>query len=340
MDCYCHKLNLCLDSAFETTGVSALLQKVRTVVNHFRRSPKATLKLLEAQRSLKPEVEAVHIISDSKTRWASTYYMLQRFLRLRPALQQLLPLKTLDVVLLIKDWECIAEVIKILDPVAEAITTLEGDKYPTLTFVVEIVQLLTQHPQKFKYIEPRAEEFGEARLSDLSRRCNLEDMPEAVYLATILDPNLKNYTVPTGKKKDTWALLEAQYKRLATNLSAQVEQKESIEESDDTTSLAKLRKQMVNKTPVQSEIKRYKAVDTPSMPALEWWKVNQIHFPVLYHLARKYLAIPASSAPVERLFSTAGNVITKNRQRLKPETARALFCCIKIRSCRYSDYSK
>ena len=36
-------------------------------------------------------------------------------------------------------------------------------------------------------------------------------------------------------------------------------------------------------------------------------------------LARRYLCIPATSAPSERTFSTAGNVVTQKRTRLSPD---------------------
>jgi hypothetical protein len=36
---------------------------------------------------------------------------------------------------------------------------------------------------------------------------------------------------------------------------------------------------------------------------LMWWKVHAVRFPYLSRLARRYLAMPATSASVERLFS-------------------------------------
>ena len=38
---------------------------------------------------------------------------------------------------------------------------------------------------------------------------------------------------------------------------------------------------------------------------LAWWKMYDGQFPPIAKLARKYLAIPASSAPSERVFSRA-----------------------------------
>jgi hypothetical protein len=57
---------------------------------------------------------------------------------------------------------------------------------------------------------------------------------------------------------------------------------------------------------------------------LEWWRANNNKFPVLASLAQKYLAIPATSAPSERVFSVAGLTIAKDRARLDPANANEL----------------
>ena len=58
---------------------------------------------------------------------------------------------------------------------------------------------------------------------------------------------------------------------------------------------------------------------------LDWWKTNSVHFPALSKVARMILAIPATSAPSERLFSHAGLTITKDRARLPPDVASDLI---------------
>ncbi|CAB5131700.1 unnamed protein product [Rhizophagus irregularis] len=62
---------------------------------------------------------------------------------------------------------------------------------------------------------------------------------------------------------------------------------------------------------------------------LTWWKTNKTRFPVLSKLARKYLAIPATSTPSERLFSEAGNVMTIKRTQLAPNMLENLVFCKK-----------
>jgi hypothetical protein len=49
-------------------------------------------------------------------------------------------------------------------------------------------------------------------------------------------------------------------------------------------------------------------------------------FPIITQMARDYLAIPATSAPSERVFSAAGNLITKRRTRISSENVRYVLC--------------
>ena len=44
---------------------------------------------------------------------------------------------------------------------------------------------------------------------------------------------------------------------------------------------------------------------------LQWWKVNYHRFPILAEVARRVLAIPATSAQPESLFSAAGQIVSK-----------------------------
>ena len=49
-------------------------------------------------------------------------------------------------------------------------------------------------------------------------------------------------------------------------------------------------------------------------------------FPYLAAMAKDYLAIPATSAPAKRIFSSAANVIIPDRTSLAPKTVHAIMC--------------
>ena len=57
---------------------------------------------------------------------------------------------------------------------------------------------------------------------------------------------------------------------------------------------------------------------------IEFWMENTKLYPHLAKLAPKYLVCQASSVASEKIFSTAGDIVTDNRARLDPESVEAL----------------
>ena len=60
------------------------------------------------------------------------------------------------------------------------------------------------------------------------------------------------------------------------------------------------------------------------MNPLDYWRLHQSKYQVLSLIARRYLAIPATSALIERTFSIGSNIISKSRNRLEPETVKRI----------------
>lgn len=84
-----------------------------------------------------------------------------------------------------------------------------------------------------------------------------------------------------------------------------------------------------------NELQMYRAA--PAVPAtkeaaLQWWKDHHPKYPILARLARRYLLIPATSVPTERIWSDAGNIETPKRNRLGSDTLEALVFCYENRS--------
>ncbi len=57
---------------------------------------------------------------------------------------------------------------------------------------------------------------------------------------------------------------------------------------------------------------------------LGWWRLKSETYPSVSRMARDYLAIPASSASVEREFSDAKLLVTDRRCSLDSETIEAI----------------
>ena len=73
-------------------------------------------------------------------------------------------------------------------------------------------------------------------------------------------------------------------------------------------------------TPLVCECKLYLVhmKDCDNSDALDSWTKYQQQFSILTVVARRVLAVPATSASTERLFSAGGKVCTFDRARLKP----------------------
>ena len=80
-------------------------------------------------------------------------------------------------------------------------------------------------------------------------------------------------------------------------------------------------------TKIKKEMEIYETFSTPSktVNVLLWWKRHQNVLPILSKLSRMVLAIPASSAKSERVFSTGGNIVTFKRTRLNPKKVEELI---------------
>lgn len=127
--CFAHTLNLVCGYSLKTPEVSDIITKCRKIVAWFKRSVRANDDLRELQSSagvcggnmLKP-------ILDVKTRWNSTYYMLERFIKLIPYISQIL-IKHSDappMIRTINKYEMV-EIVSLLKPLEALTTQISGE---------------------------------------------------------------------------------------------------------------------------------------------------------------------------------------------------------------------
>lgn len=89
------------------------------------------------------------------------------------------------------------------------------------------------------------------------------------------------------------------------------EQKKALQADNDPN-----QKQRIQ---LSKELDEYLREEIIESGELDWWKDNSKRYPNLCKLAFKYLCIPDSSTPAERVFSKAGEIMSKKRSRIKSD---------------------
>ncbi|XP_069131828.1 E3 SUMO-protein ligase ZBED1-like [Argopecten irradians] len=85
-----------------------------------------------------------------------------------------------------------------------------------------------------------------------------------------------------------------------------------------------------NKAPLDiatGEVQSYFSEPTPPLDCnpLKWWCDNDYRYPMLSNIAKYYLIVPGTGVPSERVFSTAGDIVTSQRSCLDPEDVDKLI---------------
>ena len=149
-------------------------------------------------------------------------------------------------------------------------------------------------------------------------------------LSSYLDPRFKDCKFLTIQQKMEMKLLIIT--EIKENSSVEVIETSAPELQQSATALDLLLGSENGSThadeedPIMQEVDQYlKEPNAPreSSPLL-WWKANQRCFPLTTKLAKKYLGIPATSTPSERVFSTAGLTVTRLRSCLTPDHVNML----------------
>ncbi|XP_030009081.1 zinc finger BED domain-containing protein 4-like [Sphaeramia orbicularis] len=184
--------------------------------------------------------------------------------------------------------------------------------------------------------QPATQQLGTFLKDGLQARCGQYEIVRPLALATLLDPRFKNLGFGNPAKAQ-----EAE-KQLILECATLIQPAETsdpqIAPSSSSTadnSLWDMFDQKVkSKTTTRSitadttiEVGKY--LQEPFIPRsadpLAYWKERAVVFPHLHKLSKKFLCIPATSVPCERVFSKAGEVITKKRNRLHPSTAEKII---------------
>lgn len=343
--CFAHTLNLIVQGAL--TLESSLLEKIKTIVTHFRKSTSANKKLNNYQISNGAK-EPKKLLQDVSTRWNSTLYMIERLVELESSIRGTLGLLdnppeglTLD------EWRITKELSIVLRPFEEATKAVSGGKYMTASMVIVLSQGLKnvcQELEKQNY-QPRVNDVLNKLLSGMNDRDRWGNIINSKTLVrcTFLDPRFKNVPFTESHlqiiKNDITELITAiitstrsdnnETQPTSSTRADTVSENEkgfSIWSSIDSK-VAQIQPAGTSTSRAIIEVQRYleDAIQNRNTDALKWWKDNKHNYPYLSQLARKTLCCLGTSVPCEHVFSKAGLLISDRRSRLSSNKVEMLL---------------
>lgn len=340
--CFAHTLNLIVQGAL--TIESNLLDKIKTIVTHFRKSTSANKKLNNYQISNGAK-EPKKLLQDVSTRWNSTLYMIERLVELESSIRGTLGL--LDNPpegLTVDEWKVTRELCIVLRPFEEATKAVSGDKYMTASLVIVLAEGLKNvcsKLQKENYHQ-RVNNVLNKLLSGMNDRDRWGNIigSHTLVRCTFLDPRFKNIPFTENHlqmiKSDiiekTASIISANRSdnevqhTLPTPTASGNEQGFSIWSSIDSK-VSQIQPSGTNTSRAIIEVQRYLEDDIQNRntDALKWWMDNKHNYPYLSQLARRTLCCLGTSVPCERVFSKAGLLISDRRSRLSSKKVEMLL---------------
>ena len=266
---------------------------------------------------------------DCPTRWNSLLDMLKSLLQNRELVERCLTrLRQFEKIPSLQEWETVKELVEFLNVFKTATELLSGSHYTTSSIALllraEIVSAL------------KAADSDSTVLTEFKRnmRAKLDyrfPVTEIHVCAAMLDPAQRHLTIVqeylneheiTGvqflsdmldKYGCTTPADTARANSAAGNLPSCSGEPSWKKAKNDL-----LAKHLSASSSADRELQQYRCLSMTSDDVLHWWKMQTDTFPRLSVLAKGILAIPATSAPSERVFSIAGLTIQARRSRLAP----------------------
>uniref|UniRef100_A0AAY3ZWF3 HAT C-terminal dimerisation domain-containing protein n=1 Tax=Denticeps clupeoides TaxID=299321 RepID=A0AAY3ZWF3_9TELE len=315
LQCFAHTLQLVVgDGLKETKMVSPSLSKLSKLSSLLHTS--TTFKdVFDAEFGKQKSIPAA-----VNTRWNST-------LRQVKAVLQCNHLKLCaflekaghrELSFTAREWNLLKEFVDILKPFGEATDLTQGEKVITISAVVPSVLSLNHHLEKLK---PQG-----CFLSSLVR--SLQEFLNRRFLGIFINVKMaRTQDVVTAPFSDPVYLKAAALDPTEQSVPfVDEEEQEDLREGEGLfAAYHKRQKKDLGTTP-SLQLNHYLDI-SEGQNALLFWALNMKTLPSLFQVAIRVLAVPASSAPVERVFSHGGIILQPHRAQMSDRLlANLVFC--------------
>lgn len=338
------------------TKIDPAVLKIRASVKSLKKSQVRKQKFLDIVETLGMSGLKKGIRQDVKTRWNSTYLMLDSCILYKPVFSHL---KLVDSDYgdcpTNEEWEQIEVVTKFLEVFHELTKVFSGSKYPTSNLYFERicqVQVLLKKESRSNI------EFIRNMVKEMQAKFDSywKELSPILAIAVVLDPRSKmNFVKFTySKLYPDERELECQVNKVHSNIKSLFNEYYTLSSSRASNSCAAQNLSVQNGGNFAAQegsdfFQEYVATQERggniltdlseldeylgetyrgclnSLDILNYWKNHEQQYPVLSRMAGDILSIPISTVASEAAFSIGGRVIDRFRSSLLPENAEALI---------------
>jgi hypothetical protein len=336
LTCAAHSIQLAVNKSLAVEDLANVCTKASKIVGHFRHSNVAAKALEGMQEQL--EMKQLSLVQSCKTRWNSTYEMLDRLLINRIPVMNVLNDRTktttatahrLEIFEL--EWMLIEELVKILKPLQVITTLVCSNTHSPVSMVRPLIQtVIKNHLNEEVTDSNTGQSVKNIIQAELEERFHLtwnyDSEVNARQIASLLDPRYKDLS---DEHIDARPIIRNTVLSKIQNCvpNEEVEYSPEAEGNSNKSALEFIYKKTnySNMHPTE-QLNAYLAEPQIrfDMDPFMWWKLRANRYPAVADMARRYLCIPATSASSERTFSTAGNIVTAKRNCLLPKNVSLL----------------
>jgi len=222
-------------------------------------------------------------------------------------------LRLFDRMLCDDEWNTIINLVQFLRVFKTATEVLSGSKYPTISLILlfrsEIVAGLTDLPSDCNMVKSMKQRMNRALnhrlpVTELNVVAALLD-PSQRSLASLMEFTLEQKTTAVELLSGALDKYVGHCRQQASSDAAGGPSRDAGEICPAPWKKAKhdLLLKHVSLAPTRDrEIQQFRCLSLAPDDVLQWWSTQRETFPTLSMLARTVLAIPATSAPSEKIF--------------------------------------